>query len=527
MEKWYRNAAVYQIYPRSFYDSNGDGIGDLAGITEKLPYIKDLGASAIWLSPFYPSPMIDFGYDVCNYNDVDPIFGTIADFDGLVAAAHESDIRVFIDYIPNHTSHLHPWFIESRSSKNNPKRDWYIWKENEGEVPNNWLSVFGGSGWELDPITDCYYFHSFLKEQPDLNWRNPQVQNAMKNVLRFWLDRGVDGFRIDAIYFMYKDPEFRDNPLNPNYQPGIMDPYQTHLHTYSFGLPETLDMLKEFCDVLGEYKDTFMVSEVYAPVPDLIPFFKICSPRIHSPFNMNLISMPWDAVCYREHIEEIEENLTMEDTPNYVLGNHDRSRVATRLGPSRARLLAFLQLTLRGMPFIYYGDEIGMEDVPIKSEDAQDPWEKNVPGMGFGRDPARTPMQWSAKKFAGFSSAKPWLPIAENYVERNVEAESKDASSMLNVYKTLLKARKDLPALHHGAYSSITTDNHALYAFERVAEEEKLIIILNFSDQEQPVHLLGIGEVIATTDGRPAETTTTDLNSLVLQPFEGYLVRLS
>jgi alpha-glucosidase len=530
--KWYTNAAVYQIYPRSFADSNNDGIGDLNGITQKLAYLADLGIQAIWLSPFYPSPMADFGYDVSDYCTIEPMFGTLEDFDTLVREAHARNIKVLVDYIPNHTSEKHPWFVESRSSRDNPKRSWYLWEEPKIDThenmapPNNWLSIFGGNGWELDPLTNSYYYHSFLKEQPDLNWRNPEVKQAMKEVLRFWLDRKVDGFRMDAVYFMIKDKELRDNPINPQFVMGNMDPYMSQINTYNHGQTETLDILREFADVLSEYKDTFMITEVYLPVPELLKFFKVSSAKIHSPFNMNLISLPWQAAEYKKMIEEIENGIDAEDVPNYVLGNHDKPRIASRLGYARARLVAMFQLTLRGMPFVYYGEEIAMTDVLIPPEEVQDPVEKNVPGFGLGRDPQRTPMQWDETTNAGFSTEKPWLRVSENYRTYNVEAESREPFSSLNLYKKLLALRQNTPALKSGLYQSLESNNADVLAYGRESKDGNVLIVLNFSDQEQTISMAGKGTVLCTTGLDAEEGKMVELNRLHLRPYEGYLFSL-
>jgi alpha-glucosidase len=522
--KWFHKAVVYQIYPRSFYDSNGDGIGDLKGITLKLDYLARLGIGAIWLSPFFTSPMADFGYDVSDYCDVDPIFGNILDFDELIKEAHARNIKVMVDYVPNHTSDKHPWFLESKSSRDNPKRDWYLWKDAkpDGSLPNNWLSLFGGTGWELDETTNSYYYHSFLKEQPDLNWRNPEVEKAMKDVLRFWLDKGVDGFRMDAVYCMFKDFNYEDNPVNPEYVLGTMDPYHAYLNVKNFGLPETLDALKEFADVLGDYQDRFMVTEVYLPIPELIPFFKVSSAKIHSPFNMNLIMLPWGKEFYKTMIEDLENNITLLDVPNYVLGNHDRPRVATRVGKDRAKLLTLMQLTLRGMPFVYYGDELGMEDVYIPVDEVQDPFEKNVPGMGLGRDPIRTPFQWSPEPFAGFSTVKPWLRVSDDFEKNNVEVEERDKSSMLYFYKTLLGFRSITPSLWSTAeYKPLDVSNPNVYVYER-GEKEKVIVMLNFSPEPQGVNVEGEGELVLSTYMDKTKEKVS-LSGVLLRPYEGLL----
>ncbi len=523
--KWYEHSVIYQIYPRSFYDSNNDGIGDLRGIADKLDYLVDLGVGGIWLSPVYCSPMVDFGYDISDHCDIDPIFGDLKDFDYLLDEVHKRGMRLLMDYIPNHTSDQHPWFIESRSSKNNPKRDWYLWQDAKDPQtpPNNWLSVFGGSGWQYDNITDSFYYHSFVKEQPDLNWHNPEVVAAMSDILRFWLERGVDGFRMDAVYFMFKDKQLRDNPPNPAFQISLSDPYHRQLNIYNYGLPETFEVLKKFCSVLSGYPDKYMITEVYGPIPDLMKFYQVCNPKIHSPFNFNFLTMSWSAVEYKKFVDEFENALTPQDLPTYVLGNHDRPRVASRVGLGRARLLALMLLTLRGMPFIYYGEELGMMDVPIPSDKIQDPFEKQVPGLGLGRDPARTPMQWNAEPYAGFSKMEPWLPLSPDFQQINILEESADPSSMLNLYKKLLQLRRQMQVLSTGTYDSIDCRNLNVFAYGRTLEQSRCIVLLNFSEKEESIYLPYSGEIVCST--HPGHLGFVDLKeSLTLKPYEGILI---
>ena len=527
-KRWSYGSVVYHIYPRSFKDSNGDGIGDLNGITEKLDYIKNLGLDAIWLSPFYKSPMADFGYDIADYTLVDPMFGTLADFDNLLKKAHQRGIKMLVDFVPNHTSNQHPWFLESKSSRNNPKRAWYLWADgNNSEPPNNWISVFGGTGWEFDSVTNQYYYHSFLKEQPDLNWHNPEVRAAMKDVLRFWLNRGVDGFRVDAIHWLTKDKEFRDDPVNPNYQAGREDPYHQFLHERSMGQEETYKVLAELCEVLQEYDDKFMVTEVHTDIPTMAKYYRACPPGLQSPFNFNLIGMPWQAGVYKKFVDDFEASLMSDDNPNYVLGNHDQPRVASRLGQDRARLSVLLQMTLRGMPFVYYGDELGMENGIIPPEFVQDPFEKRIPGLGLGRDPQRTPMQWNTQEHAGFSQVKPWLPINSNYQHINVEVEEKDSRSMLALYKFLINCRKRHPALLFGRYEVVTSANQDLFCYRRISGNDKFLIVLNFSDQPQTLteHNIQATIIVNTLLDRP-EGESVNLMNFVARGYEGYMFKI-
>ena len=357
---WWKSAVIYQIYPRSFQDTDNDGVGDLRGIMQRLPYLVELGVDAIWISPIFPSPMADFGYDVSSYIDIDPLFGTLADFDALVAAAHACGIKVLLDFVPNHTSDQHPWFVESRSARSNPRRDWYIWRDPgpAGGVPNNWLSQFGGTAWELDPATGQYYYHAFLREQPDLNWRNPQVRQAMYGAMRFWLRRGVDGFRVDVLWHLIKDDRFRDNPVNPNFAPG-MRPHEVLLPLYTTDRPEMEEVVAEMRSVVDEFDDRLLIGEIYLPIERLVKYYGRDLKGAHLPFNFSLLSAPWHAATIAKLIAEYEAALPPGGWPNWVLGNHDRPRFAGRVGRDQARIAAMLLLTLRGTPTIYYGDEIG------------------------------------------------------------------------------------------------------------------------------------------------------------------------
>jgi len=392
---WWRHGVVYQVYPRSFFDTDGDGVGDLAGIAAKLGHLQALGVDAVWISPFYPSPMRDFGYDVTDHRAVDPLFGTLDDFDRLLAAAHARGIRVVLDFIPNHTSDLHPWFAESRASRESPRRDGYVWRDPApgGGPPNNWLSTFGGSAWTLDEATGQYYLHTYLREQPDLNWRNPAVEAEMLGVMRFWLDRGVDGLRVDAVQNVIKDDRFRDNPPNPGFRPGD-DPFTALLRLYSGDRPEVHTTIARMRRVMEEYGgDRVLIGEIYNTPERLMAYYGEGGAGCHFPYNFQLIVLPWKAREIDAAIRRYESLLPPGAWPNWVLGNHDRSRIASRVGRAQARVAAMLLLTLRGTPTIYYGDEIGMEDVPIPPERVRDPFEMNVPGKGLGRDPERTPMQ--------------------------------------------------------------------------------------------------------------------------------------
>ena len=481
--QWWQSAVLYQVYPRSFQDSNGDGVGDLQGIIARLPYLADLGVDAVWLSPVFPSPMADFGYDISNYTDIDPLFGTLADFDPLVSVAHTLGLKVLLDFVPNHTSNKHPWFVESRASRQTAKRDWYIWRNGaaNGGPPNNWLSEFGGSAWQYDEATDQYYYHAFLASQPDLNWRNADVRAAMHETMRFWLRRGVDGFRVDVIWHLIKDEAFRDNPPNPDFVDG-QPPYQRLLPLYSTDRPEVHDIIAGLRAVIDEFPERLLIGEVYLPVERLAAYYGRDLCGAHLPFNFSLLQTPWRADAIAALIERYEGSLPPGAWPNWVLGNHDRPRLASRIGVEQVKVAAMLLLTLRGTPTLYYGDEIGMRQVPIAPGQVRDPWEKNVPGFGVGRDGCRTPMQWDDSANAGFSAAAPWLPVAEDSAVCNVAGERGDLSSLLGLYRRLLALRRSHRALTEGAYRPLA-DTGDILAYERVAEGGRVLVVLNLGSQ--------------------------------------------
>jgi alpha-glucosidase len=514
-DHWWQHGVVYQIYPLSFADSNGDGQGDLEGIRSRLDHLTWLGVDAVWISPFYPSPMKDFGYDVSDYCDVDPRFGTLAEFDTLLGDLQARGLRVILDLIPNHTSDQHPWFRESVSSIKNPKRDWYIWRDPApgGGPPSNWASEFGGSAWQLDQASGQYYYHAFLKEQPDLNWRNPEVRRAMHDVLRFWLDRGVDGFRVDAIHHLFKDEELRDNPQNPDFVPG-MSPRRQLIRRFTTDLPEVHDAVREMRALLASYDNRVLIGEAWLPFDRLMAYYGDNLDCFHLPFNFHLIGARWEAPALRSMIAEYEALLPRGAWPNWVLGNHDRSRLASRVGDAQARVAAVLLCTLRGTPTLYYGDELGMRDVPIPPEAVQDPYEKNVPGLGLGRDPARTPMQWSAAPHAGFSSARPWLPIAADYAHCNVAIQKEDPRSMLTLYRSLLALRHARPTLSLGDYEAIDPAAHVL-GYYRAHAGRRDAVLLNLSGSPQklalPSALAGAHVLLSTHPERAGRPVGAEL----------------
>jgi len=490
---WWRDGVIYQIYPRSFQDSTADGVGDLRGILARLDYLVTLGVDALWISPFYPSPMADFGYDVANYTDVAPLFGNLADFDALLAGVHERGLRLILDFVPNHTSDQHPWFLESRSSKTNPKRDWYLWRDPApgGGVPNNWMSNFGGPGWTLDETTGQYYYHSFLKQQPDLNWRNPAVREAMYAAMRFWLDRGVDGFRMDVLWLLIKDDQFRPNPPNPEFNGGPA-PWSV-LPMYTADQPETHRVVEEMRAVLDQYNDRVLIGEIYLPIRSLVKYYgeAVEGPTPHllgaqMPFNFHLIQTGWQAPLIAELIRQYEAALPPGAWPNWVLGNHDQKRLASRIGPAQARVAAVLLLTLRGTPTLYYGDELGMPDARILPDDVRDPAEKNQPGIGQGRDPERSPMLWQNSENAGFTSpgVKTWLPLVWDWPRFTVETEEADAGTMLKLYRALLALRRSRPELYAGDISEVTVATGVL-SYVRSFAGRRVKVLLNMTSEER------------------------------------------
>jgi alpha-glucosidase len=544
---WWQTGVIYQIYPRSFKDTTGNGVGDLAGIIEQLDYLTEtLGVDAIWLSPFYPSPMADFGYDVSDYTDIHPLFGDLATFDELVAQAHRRRLRIIVDLVPNHSSDQHPWFLESRSSRDNPKRDWYVWADAkpDGALPNNWLSVFGGPAWEWDETTSQYYLHSFLKEQPDLNWRNPVVKEAMFDVVRFWLERGVDGFRIDVAHYIMKDPDMCDNPPNPNPQGSLCRQprkYDMLLHIHDKGHPDVHAVFREFRQLLDAYsteRPRFSVGEIHIfDWQKWAGYYGENLDELHMPFNFSLLNVEWKARDVRQVVDELEAAIPPGAWPNYVLGNHDHTRIVARYGRAQARVAAMLLLTLRGTPTLYYGDEIGMNDVPIPPEREQDPFGLREPG--FGRDPNRTPMQWSPAPNAGFSvpsTRELWLPLATDYQEFNVECQLVELRSILNLYRRLLRYRKASPALQWGRYQSLDADvdrasgvPETCYAFLRYTEGQgrRVLVVLNFSAEEQRIVLPALGEGTLVVSTHLDREGAVSLDELVLRENEGVIVELS
>ena len=486
-ESWWQQAVFYEVYPRSFKDSNGDGIGDLNGITSKLDYLQSLGIDVIWITPCFPSPQVDFGYDVSDYENIDPMYGTLADFDRLVEEAKKRNIRVVLDFVLNHTSDQHPWFIDSRSSRTSAHRDWYIWRDGKGpnQPPNNWQSTFGTSAWTYDPKTGQYYYHYFYPQQPDLNWRNPAVEKAMFDVTRFWYKRGVSGFRLDAVDSLFEDPNLTDNPLLPGKdkfgRPNMRDKYNKKL-------PEVHQVLQRLRSVADEY-DAVLIGETWTSnVAQLEEYYGMNGNELQLPMDLMMTKFRLSAPLFREHVKAVD---SARGWPTYVIANHDIRRPYSRYGDGVhnddiAKMMAGFYLTLRGSAVMYYGEEIGMQnDDPKRKEDVKDPigvlgWPKEK-----GRDGERTPMQWDDTVNAGFTTGKPWLPVPASAKTHNVETESKDPDSVLSFYKAVLHLRKSEPALREGAYVPLNESDPNVISYLRKSKDGTILVVLNFSGKTQ------------------------------------------
>ncbi|MCB1155964.1 MAG: alpha-glucosidase [Leptospiraceae bacterium] len=497
---WWQYGVIYQIYPRSFKDSKGDGIGDLMGIIEKLDYLNgredSLGIDAIWLSPVNNSPMVDFGYDVSDYYGIDPVYGDMQTFELLIKEAAKRNIKIIMDLVVNHSSDKHPWFIESRSSKDKPKSDWYIWKDPvNGKEPNGWLSAFGGKAWTFDENRGQYYLHSFAPEQPDLNWRNPELKKAVFDVVRFWLDKGVAGFRLDVVNCFVKDSEFRDNPKRRmKLSLRGMRAYDRQVHVYDRDRPETHEILKELRKILDSYPgERMMVGEVMQEPPGVASLpasYYGNNDELNLSFNFSVFFVKWKLESFRQIIADWEAELGENRWPCNVFSNHDFVRHITRFGSKRnrlprARLLALLLLSLRGTPFLYYGEELGMlsENVPRKL--IHDPPGKKYWPFYKGRDNARLPMCWDDSKYAGFSITEPWLPLNQDFKTVNVYEQQKDPQSLFHTYQKLIRLRKEKEVLRSGKIQILEKNHKSILSFLRYTEKESFLVLINFSKKKQ------------------------------------------
>ncbi len=540
-DAWWKHAVLYEIYPRSFQDSNGDGVGDLNGITERLGYLQTLGVDAIWISPMYPSPQVDFGYDISNYESVDPQYGTLEDFDKLVAAGKQHQIRIILDMVLNHTSDKHQWFIESASSRTNPKADWYVWKDAKGFTPdgkpippNNWISIFGGSAWEWVPARKQFYYHDFYKQQPDLNWRNPAVEKAAFDAMRFWLDRGVAGFRLDAIPTLFEDPQLRDEPAtggtNAQGDPNLSD-------VYTANLPEVHDVMRRMRAMVDTYPgNRVLIGETYLPnVEELNKWYGGSKhDELQLPMDLQVgFTNKLDVSLLRQRMNDAETKIGANQ-PLFVFDNHDNARSWDRYGDgvhnvAIAKVLATLLLTSRSTALLYYGEELGMmTSVPTRREDVKDPigitgWPKEK-----GRDGERTPMQWDGSLDAGFSRAKTtWLPVETDYKTVNVKTEEGEPDSLLNWYKKLIALRRENPALGDGAMVMLDEANPSVLSFVRKggAGKPSVVVAVNCTGQEQTVSLdaAGAGSVRTLETDAPSLQGVTSLKGLVLPPFGSWV----
>ena len=525
---WWHEAVFYQIYPLSFADSDADGYGDLRGIISKLDYLSDiLGVNAVWLSPFYKSPMRDWGYDISDHCDVDTLFGDLDDAKTLIEEAHRRNIRVIVDYVINHTSDQHPWFLESRSSRSNPKRDWYVWSDGRNAgLPNNWVSVFSGPAWSYDETTDQWYRHTYLPEQPDLNWRNPEVVDAMLDVARFWLDLGVDGLRVDAAHQMMKDPKSRDNPPAPHaYARKYKDmgEYDNFIHLYDFAHPDVHEAHRKIRAVLDSYnRDVVSVAEIHIfDLAEWASYYGEKLDQLNMPFNYQLMVADWDVPTLRATAEAVLSNVPTGGWTNWTLGNHDEIRLASRLPEGHERLAALLLLTLRGTPILYYGDELGMKQAEIAEDRRRDPWGLKVEKLS--RDGARTPMHWTSGPNAGFTEpeSEPWLPLGADHERFNVESELEDPGSMLNLYKRLLDLRRISNALKLGSFLSHPASTDEVYAYQRVSGDETKTVVLNLSRVSQMLSV-GVGRVVLST--RNPTRNDQIRGEVDLAPGEGVII---
>ena len=527
---WWQTTIIYQVYPRSFRDANGDGVGDVAGIRQGLDYLESLHVGCLWLSPVYPSPMRDFGYDVSNYTDIDPLFGTLDDFDALLAEVHLRGMKLIMDLVPNHTSIEHPWFVDSRSSHESSRRDWYIWRDPAagGGPPNNWLSFFGGPAWTFDPFSDQYYLHQFDSSQPELNYRHPDVLPAMLDCVRFWLERGVDGFRVDVIWLLMKDLALRDEPLNADWT-GI-NPHEQLLHLYSANQPDVHPLIRAMRLLFDRFGERVMIGEIDLPPAELMAYYGDNLNECHLPFNFSLIHTPWVAGRILEAIKEYERLLPTGGWPNWVLGNHDRPRLATRIGKAQARVAQLLLLTLRGTPTCYYGDELGMENGEVPPEQVRDPQAINQPELAglMGRDPQRTPLAWDNSANNGFTSSEavPWLPMSSDADRVNIMAEAADSLSDLNFFRAATRLRQSTPALMAGDFQAISQSNENVIAYTRSWEGESLLVVLNLGCECEiwPGILDSEADILLST--HMTRRGVTSLRPLYLAADEGLVLRI-
>jgi alpha-glucosidase len=523
-EVWWREAVIYEIAVISFQDSDGDGYGDLPGLLQRIDYLKWLGVGAVWLTPICKSPDHDFGYDISDFCAVDPRYGTIEDFDRIQDALHDAGIKLILDLVPNHTSDRHPWFEDSRASRDNLKADWYIWEEAgpNGGPPNNWLSRFGGSAWEWCDSRRQFYYHSFLSSQPDLNWRNEKVRQAIGNVIRFWLDRGVDGFRVDASAVLIKDDLLRDNPPDPEADDATPPP-QKYRPVFTDDRPEAMGCIEFLRRVLDEYDAKLLCGEVQGKTDRIGHFYDNDKRRLHLPLNFALLDTEWDAIALQATIDAYFNAIPHGGWPDFVIGGHDKRRVASKLGQPQARILAMLLMTIRGTPFLFAGDEIGSEQVKVPAEKVRDPFEKLVKGFDLNRDPERAPLRWDETELGGFTTGEPWLPLCEDK-SRNIETKRRDTRSLLHLYRELIKLRSKEACLMRGEYRPRRSHN-SIFSFARVLDEAQIMIGLNLCDEPRLWKWQGNG--IRLMSSHLDHKQDAIEGPTQLRPNEGLLIKLS
>ncbi|AEV28540.1 glycosidase [Sphaerochaeta pleomorpha str. Grapes] len=528
MNPWWEETVIYQIYPRSFQDSNGDGIGDIRGIINRLQYIQDLGVGAIWLSPIFTSPMADFGYDISDYRGIDPIFGTLADVRELIATAHRMGLKVLFDMVLNHTSDQHAWFQESRASKDSKKKDYYIWSDT---IPNNWYSAFGGKGWSFDSVRGQYYFHSFLREQPDLNWRNEETVLAIFDEVGFWLEEGVDGFRLDVINCIIKDDSFRSNPPMVGSR---LRPYDMQRHIFDRNRPESHQKLRKFRKCIDTYDERMLVGEIMVERPGepemAASYLGKNKDELNLTFDFSLIELPFDARKWQTAAQRWYEAVGRQRWPTWVLNNHDVKRSITRYGnnTAKAKLATFFLLTQRGTVFLYYGEELGLLNSVVSHKEMNDPVGLRYWPVKVGRDGERGPMLWDASEKHGFTTGKPWMPFARQCEGLSVEEQKNEPFSMLAFYKDLIRLRAQDNVLQEGLCTFCKTDNQKILAYTRTLGKEKRLVLLNFSSKNQSVTLLEEPDAtIQYSSLFSTQIATSSLSSgdgkFSLKPYQGTL----
>jgi alpha-glucosidase len=534
--QWWQHAVFYEIYPRSFADNNNDGVGDLKGITSRLGYLKELGVDAIWITPCYPSPQVDFGYDVSDYENIDPMYGTLQDFDRLASEGKKRGIHIILDFVMNHTSDQHKWFLDSKSSRTSAYRDWYVWRAGRGpgQPPNNWISIFGGPAWKFDARTGQWYYHYFYPEQPDLNWRNPVVEKAMFAVTRWWYKRGVAGFRLDAVDTLFEDPDLRDNPILPG-KNKYGDPNTEE--KYNKKLPEVHEVLQDLRKVADEH-GAVLIGETWTDnIAELKQYYGEHSNELQMPMDLQFMTL--DKLSPSEFRKQIAAVDSAGGWPVYVISNHDKPRSYNRYGDGQhndaiAKLMAGLYLTLRGTPIMYYGEEIGMENNdPKREEDVKDPIGKLGWPVDKGRDGERTPMQWDTSPNAGFSRATPWLPVPPSYQTHNVASELRDPNSILRFYEHLLALRHQNRALLDGDYLPLNENDPNVLSYLRRYKNQAVLVVLNMSGTQQKVSFdltpqgFSSGKVATLLTTLNAHPQEVPLSQISLEPFAVYIAKVS